>query len=169
VDNTDRGSRLEAWTGSGRDFADVFREEFPRLAGYCTGLVGDREVGADLAQEALARTWVRWSKVSSPRAYSYLVATNLARRHSKRLATEARIMPALASQQVATTPADMSVRDMVERLPERLRSAAVLHYYADLPVAEVARLLRRPQGTIRQRLHEARQVLATDLERQERS
>lgn len=169
MDNTDRGSRLQAWNGGDRDFADVFREEFPRLAGYCTGLVGDREVGVDLAQEALARTWVRWSKVSSPKAYSYLVATNLARRHWKRRATEARTMPALAPQREESTLSDVSVRDMVERLPERLRSATVLHYYADLPVAEIARLLHRPQGTIRQRLHEARRLLAIDLERQERS
>lgn len=165
----DRGSHLEAETGKVRDFAEVFRQEFPRLAAYCAGLLGDREVGADLAQEALARTWVRWAKVTSPHAYSYLVATNLARRHLKNLARESRAQAALAAQSRGSIPPDSSVRDLVERLPPRLRSAAVLHYYADLPVEEVARLLHRPQGTIRQRLHEARRLLAVDLDRQERS
>ncbi len=165
----DRGSHLEAGTGDGRDFSEVFRQQFPRLAGYCTGLVGDREVGADLAQEALARTWSRWMKVTDPRAYSYLVATNLARRHWKRLARERQAVSALAARTRGNVPADASVRDLVERLPERLRSAALLHYYADLPVKEVARLLHRPQGTIRQRLHEARGLLALDLDNQEPS
>jgi DNA-directed RNA polymerase specialized sigma24 family protein len=39
----------------------------------------------------------------------------------------------------------------------------VLHYYADLPTAEVARLLRRPPGTIRRRLTEARRLLGDAL------
>lgn len=163
----DRGSHSEAEYGNPGDFADVFRREFPRLAGYCTGLVGDVEVGADLAQEALARTWVRWSRLSSPHAYSYLVATNLARRHWQSLAREDRTKSALAAQPKTSIPTDLSMRDLVERLPQRLRSAALLHYYADLPVEEVARLLHRPQGTIRQRLHEARRLLAVDLNRQE--
>jgi RNA polymerase sigma-70 factor (ECF subfamily) len=59
------------------------------------------------------------------------------------------------------------VRDLVERLPERLRSATVLHYYADLPVEQVARLLHRPEGTIRQRLHEARRLLAVELNKED--
>jgi RNA polymerase sigma-70 factor (ECF subfamily) len=36
----------------------------------------------------------------------------------------------------------------------------LLHYYADLPVEEVARLIHRPVGTVKRRLHEARRVLA---------
>ena len=167
MEATERGDHSEAIYGSVSSFTDLFRREFPRLAGYCTGLVGDREVGADLAQESLARAWVRWSKLTSPQAYSYLVATNLARRHWKELAREDKTKSSLATQAAAQTPPDRSVRDLVERLPERLRSTALLHYYADIPVEEVARLLHRPRGTVRQRLHEARQLLALDLSRQE--
>lgn len=119
MDNTDRGSRLETWAGTGRDFTDVFREEFPRLAGYGAGLVSDREVGADLAQEGLARTWVRWSKVSSPRAYSCLVAINLARRYWKRLATETRTMPTLGPHQTLRRricPKEPSDNDFMKRV-----------------------------------------------------
>jgi RNA polymerase sigma-70 factor (ECF subfamily) len=96
-----------------------------------------------------------------------LVATNLARSYWKDRARERLTASALGDRAQVAMPADLSVRDLVERLPERLRSAALLHYYADLPVEEVARLLHRPKGTIRQRLHEARRVLAFDLDRQE--
>lgn len=163
----ERGSHSEADYGKVGDFADVFRREFPRLAGYCSGLVGDREVGADLAQEALARTWARWAHVAEPRAYSYLVATNLARRHWKSSSREAQVRSALSTRSLNIAPADGVVRDLVERLPERLRVATVLHYYADLPVEQVARLLHRPLGTIRQRLYEARRLLVVALERED--
>ncbi len=145
------------------DFEDLFRREFPRLSGYCTGLVGDRELGCDLAQEALARTWARWAVVTDPRAYSYLVATNLARRQWRIRTREHHARTVLAAGTAEQPAPDGAVRDLVERLPDRLRAPALLHYYADLPVEQVARLLHRPQGTIRRRLHEARRALAGDL------
>jgi RNA polymerase sigma-70 factor (ECF subfamily) len=142
-------------------FDEVFRNEFPRLTGYCAGLVGDRDLGADLAQEALARTWSRWAAVREPHAYAYLVATNLAARTWKEQARKRGVESALASvRPEATWPVDTSVRDLVGRLPEKLRVPTLLRYYADLPAEEVARLLRRPAGTIRQRLFEARRLLA---------
>lgn len=145
------------------DFEELFGREFPRLAGYCTGLVGDHELGCDLAQEALARTWAHWAGVRDPRAYSYLVATNLARRQWRNRAREQQARTVLAGRLAQEFAPDGAVRDLVERLPERLRAPTLLHYYADLPVEQVARLLHRPQGTIRRRLHEARRALAGDL------
>jgi RNA polymerase sigma-70 factor (ECF subfamily) len=40
----------------------------------------------------------------------------------------------------------------------------LLHYYADLPLAEVARVMHRPLGSIKSRLSEARARLAQLLE-----
>ena len=148
-------------------FAEVFGREFPRLAAYCAGLVDDRELGADLAQEALARTWARWPEVADPHAYAYLIATNLARRSWKTRARDQQARSALSRQAASTASSDQGVRDLVERLPERLRSATLLHYYADLPIDRIAHLLHRPEGTIRRRLHEARRLLARQLNQED--
>jgi len=56
------------------------------------------------------------------------------------------------------------VRDLVERLPAKLRPAVLLHYFADLPIDEVAHVLHRPTGTVKRHLHEARQLLLDALE-----
>lgn len=146
------------------DFAEVFRAEFPRLAGYCAGLVGDRELGADLAQEALVRTWGRWSSVRDPHAYSYLVATNLVRKSWRDRSRSRAAMANLARDAVMPEGADGSIWDLVDRLPKRLRVPTLLHYYADLPAEQVAQIMHRPAGTIRQRLHESRARLARMLE-----
>lgn len=150
------------------DFEAVFRREFPRLAGYAAGLVGHRDTGADIAQEALARTWARWPKVADPRAYSYLVATNLAKRHWRLRSSDLRTRLALSTVSMTVTKAtDVSVRDLVERLPAKLRTPLVLHYYADLSLEEVAHLLHRPVGTVRRRVFEARQLLAAELTKED--
>ena len=62
---------------------------------------------------------------------------------------------------------DPWLRDLVDRLPEKLRQPVLLHYYADLPIETVAILLDRPAGTVRRQLHEARTAMATDLQREE--
>lgn len=149
-------------------FAEMFRQEFPRLAAYCAGLVADRELGADLAQEALARTWARWPEVVDPHAYAYLVATNLVRGYWKTRSRDQQARSVLSWQLPSSESMDEGVRDLVERLPERLRIPTLLHYYADLSVNQVARLLHRPKGTIRQRLHEARRLLAHQLNQEDR-
>ena len=53
--------------------------------------------------------------------------------------------------------------DAVRRLPPRLSVVVLLHYYADLSVDEVARTLRRPAGSVKRQLSEARAVLAHTL------
>ena len=57
--------------GLEQDFEVLFREAFPLLAQYCAALTKDRDLGTDLAQEALARTWAHWSKVAHPKAYRH--------------------------------------------------------------------------------------------------
>lgn len=64
------------------------------------------------------------------------------------------------------TGPDHGLRDLVERLPARLRAVVLLHYYVDLSVADVARLLGRPEGTVKSDLHRARAVLLTAMEGQ---
>ena len=147
------------------EFREFFAAEFPRLAGYCLRLLGDEQLARDTAQEALVRVWSRWVGVRDPRAYVYLVATNLVRGEWRDRARRADAWKRAAHDAPVTyADADPGLRDVVERLPDRLRVPVLLHYYADLPVAEVARLLRRPVGSVKQRLHEARRRLAAELE-----
>jgi RNA polymerase sigma factor (sigma-70 family) len=53
--------------------------------------------------------------------------------------------------------------DAVRRLPAREREVVVLHYVADLPVADVARRLGVAPGTVKRALHDARRRLAEAL------
>ena len=152
-------------TADDEAFAAFFTTEFGTLAAYCGRLL-PAGLAEDTAQEALVRVWTHWRTVREPHAYAFLVATNLARRHwtaaSKQQGLHERLDTDERTRRVPSEPrADL--HDLVDGLPARLRTPTLLHYYADLPTAEVARLLRRPPGTIRRRLAEARQLLADAL------
>jgi len=145
-------------------FRLLYQAEFPGLAGYCTALVGDPHLARDITQEAFARLFARWIGVREPKAYVYYVATNLARRHWRRGKREREIYAELHARPESATEHDPWLRDLVERLPDKLREVVLLHYYADLPITEVAELTHRPAGTIKRWLHEARALLQKAME-----
>jgi RNA polymerase sigma-70 factor (ECF subfamily) len=53
---------------------------------------------------------------------------------------------------------------VVESLPRRLAQVVVLHYFADLPIAAIARELGIAPGTVKRDLYDARARLQTLLE-----
>lgn len=55
------------------------------------------------------------------------------------------------------------VLSALEKLPPAQRAAVVMHYYLDLSNSEMARQLNIPPGTVRRRLHDARQRLRSLL------
>jgi RNA polymerase sigma-70 factor (ECF subfamily) len=145
------------------DFEPFYVREYPRVAAYCFQLVRDRDAAADLTQEAFARLLARWVSVRSPRAYLFHVVTNLARAQWRSTARARQILPLLLADE-ATAATDTGLRDAVQRLPHRYREIVLLHYYADFPLTEIAHIIRRPEGTARRLLSEARTRLATALE-----
>lgn len=56
------------------------------------------------------------------------------------------------------------VRKAVAALPEKYRLPVLLFYMEDLKVAEIATVLKLPQGTVKSRLFQARKVLQKELE-----
>lgn len=148
-------------------FADFYRQHFGELAGYAWSLTRDPNLGDDLAQEAMTRVYARWPVLTQPRPYAFRVVTNLVHDHWRALQRSGGEW--LELPDAGTTPApDAGTLDAVRRLPQDLRVVVALHYYADLPVDEVARIVRRPVGTVKRRLHTARALLTAALQEEVR-
>lgn len=138
----------------------LWNDHYAHLAGWCAALVGDRDAAHDIASEAFTRLLSRWVTVRDPRGFLYVTATNLARDRWRREQRDRRLNARLEMVTTASAPAnDPWLRDLVERLPDRMRAPVLLHYYADLTVKEVAVALHRPEGTIKRTLSDARNRL----------
>ena len=55
------------------------------------------------------------------------------------------------------------VRDAIDALSPEHRETLLLHYFMDIPVAKMAKILAVPAGTVHSRLHYARKALAAKL------
>lgn len=149
----------------------VYDAQYGRLAGWATKLVSDSDLAHDFATEAFVRLIHHWDTVQDPRAWLYTTVANLVRDHWRKRGREqtayqrfsagAPEAEELLGVDHATT---LSVRDAVEALPDRLRLAVLLHYFADLPVAQVAAQLGKSEGTIKRDLYDARARMAALLE-----
>lgn len=56
-------------------------------------------------------------------------------------------------------PEDSQLFEAVMRLPEKYRLVIHLFYYEDYAVEEIARILRRPAGTVKSQLNRGRRLL----------
>lgn len=138
-----------------RELSLFYREHYPRLVAALTLYCGDRELAAELSQEAMARAWRDWPRVGrleSPAGWVHRVGINLAnsawRRGVRRVgAAWAERHDDVASE--ADIGAAVAMRQAVARLPRRQRTALVLRYFVDLPYDEVAALMRCRPGTVR--------------------
>lgn len=146
-------------------FQDLYLAEFRRLSGYCAMLVNDDQLGRELAQESFTRLFSRWLKVRDPQAYVFLIATNLVRDHWRRRDRDRVVLSSLRVLAPTAAPESAGwLRDVVERLPAQLRDVVLMHYYADLPIEAIALVKRRPAGTVKRQLHDARRLLLAALE-----
>ena len=154
-------------------FKALYRTEFAALAGYCWQLQGDRDAAAETAQEAFARLFGKWTGVQQPRAYVYRIATNIIRdswtSQKRTRETFEALTRTTEDQQEPDHAAAVAVRTAVSALPQRLRPVVLLHYYADLTVEDVATATRRPVGSIKRQLSEARALLAPQLQETSRA
>ena len=56
------------------------------------------------------------------------------------------------------------VKKAVEELDEKYRLPVYLYYTLQLPVGQIGKIMKLPQGTVKSRLHKARNILKQELE-----
>lgn len=157
-------------------FDDVARDERPRLEAVAWGLLGDRHLAQDVAQESLAKAYQRWADVQqleSPGGWLHRVAVNDALSRRRRMASEhralGRVHPVHGADEADRTDEALRVWAAVGALPREQATAIALRYFADLDVAEIARVTGRPAGTVKSDLHRGRERLRAQLVEEEAS
>lgn len=143
-----------------RSFEDLFADEYPRLVRALYLMCGNVAEAEDLAQEALARAFERWDRVSrmdSPVGYVYRIAMNLHRRRMRRERL-LRLKPPVSTEpeETAAVEARTDVMAALLDLPPELRAALVLSELLGMSSEEAGRAMGIKAGSARARLHRAR-------------
>jgi RNA polymerase sigma-70 factor, ECF subfamily len=156
-----------AWTDPTwrEGYAEVYQHGYGPLCNQLFAYLGDREEAQDVVQEAYLRAWQQWRKVSGyddPLAWVRRVAWNLATSRFRRLAVAARHLRRHRPDEAieAIGPEHVALVAALRTLPMQPRRVLVMHYLADMPVADIANELDVPRGTVLSWLHRGRDRLA---------
>lgn len=166
--------------GDQEAFAALVRRYQPMVYNLAFACLGDAESAADLTQEAFLRAWRGLTSFAGRAAFSTWLYT-IAYRTCQTMAGKRR--RDLPLSEVAEPAADQAadplmavirrqeadrLRELLMRLPARVRTALVLFHYHSCSYEEIARITGEPLGTVRTRLHRGRAALQRMLTAEER-
>jgi len=131
-----------------------------RLWRYARRVTGDSEAAWDVTQEAwlaIVRSIRRLRDPARFRSWAFRIVTNKANDwiRKKAHATRTPADPTAAARQQESGTTD-DLHGILRRLPKRSRAVLTLYYLEEFALADVARILRIPEGTVKSRLHTAR-------------
>lgn len=180
---TDEELIQAAQTGHTEGFTLLVRRYEQRLFRSMTRISGSPEDAEDICQEAFTRAWRAISKFrGESQFYSWVfrIALNLLRSSKRQLkstvsldAVREAIGDDLEDQRADVDPShNLQVRDQqrvvqaaMDAMEESFRTVLVLTDLEEMSYEEIARVVDCPVGTVRSRIHRARQEFRGRMER----
>jgi len=123
---------------------------------------GDRGVADEATAEAFARLLAYRDGVREPVPWVFRTAFGVA---AKELGRQSRVTDGAAYERPVADRSDVApeLAELLGLLSPEQRVAVFLHYVADLPVNEIARLSGSSTGAVKLRLHRARRYLRESM------
>ena len=177
-------------SGDDTAFAQLVARYKDSLTNYLSMMIGDYDTAVDLSQETFLRVYRNINRYSNLYQFStwiYRIATNLAIDEIRYRKRRGRVFyrnvwgnrkpaekngPEFEITDVRRGPRDEILRkesgrilgDAIRSLPEKYRTAFIMKEVEKLPYETIAKVLNCSAGTIKSRLHRARELLQRKLE-----
>lgn len=163
------------------EIVDLFKDKVFQL---CYRMLGNRHEAEDIAQEAFVRAYVNIHSFDQKRKFStwlYRIATNLCidRIRKKKpdyfldaevAGTEGLTMYSQIAAEGKSPDSEvetLELQELVQReimkLPDKYRVVVILRYIDELSLNEISEVLEMPLGTVKTRIHRAREALRKQL------
>jgi RNA polymerase sigma-70 factor (ECF subfamily) len=170
--DVDRTLVERAQRGDRDAYAQVAIGSSDRLYAIALRVLRDGEAASDALQAALVQIWRDLPSLRDADrfdAWSYRVVLNCCRAHHRR---SRRVIPTIDlspdDAMVADSQTTIATRDELERafraLSDDQRAVLVLLYYRDLSIGEIAATLGISTGTVKSRLHYARNAMRAAID-----
>lgn len=133
-----------------------------RLWRYAYNLVSDTEAASDITQESwlgIIKGLRNLQDPASSRAWAYRITTNKSSDWIRKNGTFRRFRLDEIQNHRHKDEQDVGVKEPLEGLDIKKRVVIDLHYFEQLSVPEISAALKIPKGTVKSRLHAAKEEL----------
>jgi len=150
---------------------------------FCSQLTKSRQEADDLYQDTFLKMLELRERIdikNNPKNYLISISIQLWKNRKRKFAWRRRITGQQISidntedwyiseqepleNQMISRDEQKLVQKSVSKLPEKYRIPILLYYMEELKICEIAKLLKIPPGTVKSRLHKAKQLLKQELE-----
>lgn len=157
--------------GDVRALNEIYARYGPMLLGFLSARAGNQQLAEELLQDVMLAVWDNAAKFegrSKVKTWLLVIARNRAiNAHRRKRLPVIDINDAFGLSSDDTSPMDAAirsdaqdaVRDALQELPEAQREVLVLVFYHQLTGPEVAEVLDISVGTVKSRLHRAKEAL----------
>lgn len=148
-------------------FSQIYDQYIDKIYRFVYLKVNSQEVAEDITSKVFLRGWESFQggvdKIKNPGAFLYQIARNAVVDHYRAKgrtnivsvdASSEIVDPGTDAQDKAILSADINiVRTAIQKLGKEHQDIIIWHYLDDMPIAEIAKLIGRPEGTVRVMLH----------------
>lgn len=177
-------SRIELLVKCGNEdsLRELFEQFYGKTFASVMALLRNHQRAEDITQEAFIRAFKRLNSLREPAKFGpwlASIATNLARDSLKRekkyvlseepYETGNRHADSNVEEQVLRYEESRRVRSVLRTLPSEQYQVIILFYYYDQKIEDIALFLDISAGTVKSRLHRAKQKLSALLQEREQN
>jgi RNA polymerase sigma-70 factor (ECF subfamily) len=147
-------------------FAEIVHSNARLVHRIALAVTRNPDDAEDVVQECFLQFYrnAKWPQIDDHRAYlartAWRTALRRAARQSGQQLPDVLISPLAGPEREAIArQAETAIHILIDRLPEKLRQPLVLSAIDELTSPEIAAILGIPEGTVRRRIHSARELL----------
>jgi RNA polymerase sigma-70 factor (sigma-E family) len=143
---------MQAWE---QEYVDYVTAHIPALRRLGLRLCGDEFTADDLIQQTITTLYVKWKRISIVEDLDAYVRAMVVRaflsekRRPWSRVTRLELPPDRPDRDDGDVADRIVIRSALARIPQRQRAVLVLRFLCDLPVDEVATLMRCSTGTVK--------------------
>lgn len=163
---------------------EIYIDTYGRdLYSFCCCVTNDRQKADDLYQDTFLKLYESFDRITirtNPKSFLMGVALNLYRNYKRKLSARQKITGIGVSidENAGDIPSDekaaedmiiyeeerITVREAVNKLPDKYRIPILLFYMEELSQADIAEMMRISESAVKTRIHRAKKILREKLE-----
>ena len=150
-------------------FSQIYDQYIDKIYRFVYLKVNSQDVAEDVTSKVFIKAWKAFCEpnfvLKNSGAFLYQIARNAVIDHYREKGRQKTVSvdagqeiadPGTNAQDLAILSADVEViKKAIQKLDKEQQDIIIWHYLDDMPIADIATLLGRPEGTVRVMLHRA--------------